>query len=46
MDRQRIAALESENQKLKKDNEELMQVIAQMKITLNRLMDHYIIEKR
>lgn len=36
---ERIAALEEENRKLRDDNETLMKIIAQMKVTLNRLMD-------
>ena len=41
---ERIAALEQENIRLKEDNEKLMSVIAQMKVTLNRLVKHYISE--
>lgn len=37
----RIAALEQENIQLKKDNELLIEIMAQMKITLNRLIDRY-----
>lgn len=43
---ERIAALEEENQRLRNDNEKLLQIIAQMKVTLNRLVDHYITESR
>ena len=42
----RIAALEAENRKLKEDNEKLLDIIAQMRVTLNRLVSHYIIENR
>ena len=42
----RIAALEEENQRLRDDNEKLLDIIAQMKVTLNRLVCHYISEKR
>lgn len=41
---ERIADLEEENQRLKDDNEKLLRIIDQMKITLNRLMNHYITE--
>jgi hypothetical protein len=41
---ERIAALEQENIRLKEDNEKLMSIIAQMKVTLNRLVKHYISE--
>lgn len=43
---ERIAALEEENQRLRNDNEKLLQIIAQMKVTLNRLVDRYITESR
>ncbi len=43
---ERIAALEEENQRLRNDNEKLLQIIAQMKVTLNRLVDRYIMENR
>jgi len=43
---ERIAALEEENRKLKEDKEKLLEVIAQMKVTLNRLISHYITESR
>lgn len=34
---ERIAALEEENQRLRNDNEKLLQIIAQMKVTLNHI---------
>jgi len=40
---ERIAALEEENRKLRDDNETLMKIIAQMKVTLNRLMDRCLV---
>lgn len=43
---ERIAALEEENQKLKADNEKLLNIIDQMNVTLNRLMKRYISESR
>lgn len=42
---ERIAALEQENRRLREENEHLLKIIAQMKVTLNRLIDHYIVEK-
>ena len=43
---ERIAALEEENQRLKKYNQKLMDIISQMKITLNRLISRYVIENQ
>lgn len=34
-----------ENRKLKDDNEMLLNIIAQMRVTLNRLVDRYIVEQ-
>ena len=39
---ERIAALEEENQRLRDDNEKLMTIIAQMKATMNRLMERFL----
>lgn len=39
---ERVAALERENVKLKEDNEMLLDIIVQMKGTLNRLINRYI----
>ena len=36
--------LRLENEKLKEENEELLQIIAQMRVTLNRLISRYISE--
>ena len=41
---ERIAVLEQENQRLREDNEKLLSIIAQMKVTLNRLVKYYIVE--
>lgn len=41
---ERIAALEEENRKLRDDNEKLMKIITQMKVTLNRLMDRCLVK--
>lgn len=43
---ERIAALEDENRKLKEDRDKLLEIIAQMKVTLNRLVGHYITDGR
>lgn len=42
---ERIVALEKENYRLREDNERLLSIIAQMKITLNRLVTRYITER-
>lgn len=39
-----IKRLEEENRKLKEDNEMLLNIVVQMKVTLNRLVSHYIME--
>ena len=36
--------LEAENQKLKEDNEMLLNIVVQMKVTLNRLVNRYVTE--
>ena len=36
--------LKLENEKLKEENEELLNIIAQMRVTLNRLISRYISE--
>lgn len=41
---ERIAVLEQENRRLKEDRDRLLEIIAQMKVTLNRLVSHYITE--
>ena len=43
--RERVAALEQENRRLRAENETLLEVITQLRVTLNRLIDHYIVEK-
>lgn len=37
--------LKRENQKLKEDNDMLISIIAQMRVTLNRLVNRYIEEQ-
>ena len=39
---EKLLVLEAENQKLKKDNDQLLEIVAQMRVTLNRLILHYI----
>lgn len=40
-----LERLKKENQKLKEDNDMLMSIIAQMRVTLNRLVNRYIEEQ-
>lgn len=37
----KILQLERDNEQLRKDNEMLLNIIAQMKVTLNRLINRY-----
>lgn len=37
----RLSKIEQENARLKADNDMLLNIIAQMKVTLNRLIDRY-----
>ncbi|MCI9593863.1 MAG: hypothetical protein HFG51_06900 [Lachnospiraceae bacterium] len=37
-----LQELEMENEQLKKDREEMLKIISQMRITMNRLIDRYI----
>lgn len=39
-----LEMLETENAKLREENEMLFDVVAQMRVTLNRLIDRYIVE--
>ena len=41
--KERIDALEKENRKLRDDNEKLLKTIDQMRVTLNRLLEHGIL---
>lgn len=43
---EQITALVRENRKLREDNDKLMEIIAQMKVTLNRLVKQYITESK
>lgn len=38
-----IMCLKQENSKLKEDNKLLLAIIAQMRVTLNRLVNHYVV---
>lgn len=38
---ERIKYLENENEQLRKDNEVLVKIVARMRVTLNRLINHY-----
>ena len=40
---ERLAVLEEENQKLKGENDKLLDIIVQMRLTLNRLIDRYVV---
>lgn len=37
--------LEAENQKLREDNEMLLNIVVQMKVTLNRLVNRYVTDQ-
>ncbi len=37
--------LEEENRKLREDNEMLLDIVVQMKVTLNRLVNRYVTQK-
>lgn len=39
---ERIVCLERENEQLRKENEMLTEVVSRMRVTLNRLIQHYI----
>ena len=38
-----LQVLTLENEKLKKDRDEMLKIISQMRITMNRLIDKYIL---
>lgn len=40
-----LTMMKEENQKLKEDNEMLLNILTQMKVTLNRLVNRYIAEQ-
>lgn len=41
-----LKRLEDENRKLKEDNEMLLNIVVQMKVTLNRLVNRYVTERQ
>lgn len=41
-EKEKVSALESENRRLKTDNDMLLEIVAQMRVTLNRLILQYI----
>lgn len=41
-DAERLIVLEEENRRLKEDNDKLLEILAQMRVTLNRLVFRYI----
>lgn len=45
MGNEEVKRLAEENQKLREDNEMLLNIISQMKMSLNRLISHYITEQ-
>lgn len=40
-----IEDLLKENKRLREDNETLLNIVVQMKVTLNRLVSHYVTEQ-
>lgn len=46
MNEETLVKLKRENARLEADNEILLDIIAQMKITLNRLIDRYMTTER
>ncbi len=43
---EKLKRLEDENRKLKEDNEMLLNIVVQMKVTLNRLVNRYVTERQ
>lgn len=43
-DEERVTTLEEENRRLKEDNDKLMEIVVQMRVTLNRLVLRYVSE--
>ena len=41
-EKEKLSVLESENRRLKTDNDRLLEIVAQMLVTLNRLILQYI----
>ena len=44
-DEEKLSVLEEENKKLKEENDRLMDIVVQMRVTLNRLVLRYISEE-
>ncbi len=44
-DEDKMNVLEEENRKLREDNEKLMDIVVQMRVTLNRLVLRYVTEE-
>ena len=44
-DEEKMTTLEEENRRLKEDNEKLMDIVVQMRVTLNRLVLRYVTEE-
>ena len=40
-----ISELKTENAKLKEDNDNLLNIVAQMRVTLNRLITQYVVSE-
>lgn len=43
--KEELEKLEQENRKLKEDNEMLLNIVVQMKVTLNRLVNRYVMSE-
>lgn len=43
--KEEMEKLEQENRKLKEDNEMLLNIVVQMKVTLNRLVNRYVMSE-
>lgn len=43
-DEEKLVVLEEENRRLKEDNDKLMEIVVQMRVTLNRLVLRYVSE--
>jgi len=41
-EKEKISMLEAENQRLKTDNDKLLEIVVQMRVTLNRLILQYV----
>ena len=44
-DEEKMTVLEEENRRLREDNEKLMDIVVQMRVTLNRLVLRYVTEE-